>query len=290
MKVDQPSATARVIAAATLLLASRDRTRALVAPGAAEWCQRLLAADFGDRWLARSARWWSTRWVWRLVEQLTHPGIMAHWWRRKQWLEAQTRSALADGVQRVIVLGAGYDTLALRLLPEFPQVEWIEIDHPATQAAKQRALADVPAAQFPRFVPLDLDRGDPLAAVLAEAPEQATLVVAEGVLMYLQPASLDHLFATLATHAGRLELLCSVMQRWDSGPIGFRPRSRLIDRWLKRRGEPFTWALAPDEAEGWLRQRGWVLVEQVLARAFGQPDSAIEGENLLRARPAGQPQ
>lgn len=285
MRPDQPSATARVIAVATLLLDSRAQTRALVAPGAAEWCRRLLAPRFSDRWLGRTARSRLTRWAWRWLEGLTHPGIMAHWWRRKQWLEARTRAALARGVQRVIVLGAGYDTLALRLLPEFRRVEWIEIDHPATQAAKRRALAAGDPATLPRFVPLDLDRGDPLASVLAEASSAATLVIAEGVLMYLQPASLDQLLRTLRAHQGPLVLLCSVMQRWPDGSVGFRPRSRLIDRWLKGRGEPFTWAIAPEQVAGWLAARGWELAEQALAREFGVPGSALEGENLLRAGP-----
>lgn len=285
MKPEQPSATARVIAAATLLLDSRVSTRALVAPGAAAWCRRLLAARAGDRWLGRTARSPLTRWLWQWVERLTHPGIMAHWWRRKQWLEARTRVALAQGVQRVIVLGAGYDTLALRLLPEFRQVEWIEIDHPSTQTAKRRALADCDPASMPRFVPLDLDRGDALATVLAEAARAPTLVVAEGVLMYLQPASLDQLFATLRAHDGPLQLLCSVMQRWTDGSVGFRPRSRLIDRWLKGRGEPFTWAIAPEQVPGWLDARGWVLEEQAMAREFGAAGSALEGENLLRVVP-----
>ena len=78
--------------------------------------------------------------VWRASESLTHPGILAHYWHRKRWIESRCRVAIKEGVTHVVVIGAGFDTLALRLAGEFPDVRWIELDHPATQGAKQRGL------------------------------------------------------------------------------------------------------------------------------------------------------
>ena len=88
MKAHGASATAKLIAASTLLLDAEARDLAQVgertrAAATAGWSRRFLSTSARDRWLARSAasRW--TRWAWRWLERLTHPGIIEHYARRK---------------------------------------------------------------------------------------------------------------------------------------------------------------------------------------------------------------
>ena len=102
MKAGQASTTAKVIAGATLLVASDPAGRTWVAPGAAALCRQFLATSLADRCLCTSATSPWTRWVWRLLELLTHPGIMRHYALRKRWIETQCRLALQGGVSRVI--------------------------------------------------------------------------------------------------------------------------------------------------------------------------------------------
>lgn len=127
MKPSRASNTAQVIAAATILLASDPRHAGEVAPGAAGLCEIFLCGSRGGRWLARSAAWPWTRQLWRLVERFTLPGIISHYWHRKRWIEAGCRGAIAEGFLRVVVLGAGFDTLAVRLAGEFPRIDFIEV-------------------------------------------------------------------------------------------------------------------------------------------------------------------
>ena len=185
MKAAQASSTAKLIAAATLLLDSEPHHAALVAPGAAALCRRMLSGSTRDRWLARSAVSPPTRLLWRALERCTLPGVIEHYWHRKRWIEQRCRAMLAQGFDRVLVLGAGFDTLALRLAAEFAQADLLEIDHPATQAAKRRALGSA-APRGVRFAALDLAT-QPLATALP-GDSRATLVLIEGVLMYLAPA------------------------------------------------------------------------------------------------------
>src|SRR5690349_4299426 len=65
-----------------------------------------------------------------------------------EWITARTKffddavvRALEHGVQQVVLLGAGYDGRSLRF--RTPGVRFFEVDHPATQADKQRRLTDV---------------------------------------------------------------------------------------------------------------------------------------------------
>ena len=290
MKPAQASNTAKVIAASTILLASDPRTSAQVAPGAAALCQKLLSGARADRWLARSAVHPLTRALWRWVECLTLPGIMAHYWHRKRWIERRCRIALAEGFERVIVLGAGFDTLGLRLSDEMRQIEVIEIDHPATQEAKRRALGGntpAPSGNL-RFIALDLG-ADRLPATLFN-DRKSTIVIVEGVLMYLSPADVARLFDAInKLPVERMRILFSFMTKWPDGRSGFRPHSWLIERWLAWRNEPFTWALEPLDMQDFLAAHRFRLVEMALTRHFsGHPvnrPSMLEGENLVLCEP-----
>src|SRR5258706_11942164 len=134
MRADRPSSTATLIAAATVFLARDPRLAGLVPRGAAGLCARCLAALSPRRLAAvELASRGALRWVVRLAVRATIPGLLAHFMLRKRWIEEAARAALADGIGQLVVVGAGFDTLAARLAPEYPQAKFIELDHPATQ-------------------------------------------------------------------------------------------------------------------------------------------------------------
>jgi methyltransferase (TIGR00027 family) len=290
MNQAQASTTAKVIAASTILLASDPRTSAQVASGAAALCQKLLSGSRADRLLAKSAVQTVTRALWCCVERLTLPGIVSHYWHRKRWIEGRCRKAIAEGFERVVILGAGLDTLGLRLSDELRQLDVIEIDHPATQGAKLRALAGNSAAQSSnlRFIALDLSAA-PLPAILF-SDSKATIVIIEGLLMYLSPADVVRLFEALRQLSGyRVRIVFSFMTKWPDGRSGFRPHSWLVERWLAWRNEPFTWALEPHGMQAFLAAHRFRLVEMVETPQFND-QSAIEapgldGENLVVCEP-----
>lgn len=287
MKPEVASSTAKVIAASTILLDSDSRTAELVAPGAAALCRRFLSGTSNDRWLASSAAHPFTRAIWRWVERLTHPGIVVHYWHRKRWIEARCRAAIGEGFGRIVIIGAGFDTLGCRLAEKPNQIEVMEIDHPATQRAKREALNGDAAFQEHsiRFVALDLGIESFPMSLFDE--QKATVVIMEGVLMYLLPADVDRLLESLRKiSTGRVRLIFSYMTRWSDGGTGFRPRSWLVERWLKLRGEPFTWAIEPQGVRDFLAARGFRLMEMALTRQISNGSTPLDGENLVLCEPA----
>ena len=290
MKPAEASNTAKVIAACTILLASDPRTASQVAPGAATLCRQLLSGSRADRWLAASAAHPLTRALWRGLERLTLPGIIAHYWHRKRWIESRCRDAIGEGFGRVIVLGAGFDTLGLRLAAGMRHVAVIEIDHPATQGAKRRALAGHSAALADNLHFVACDFGTEALPATLSGDHEDTVVIIEGVLMYLSPAAIVRLFAALRkVSGGRVRLLFSFMSAWPDGRSGFRPHSVLIERWLAWRKEPFTWALPPEAMADFLAAHGFRLVELALTKQFStslaRGPSTLEGENLVMCEP-----
>lgn len=288
MKPSSPSATARIIAAATVLLAHDPVQAHLVAPGAAEWSSRFLSTTATDRLLLRTVCHRVGRRIWRWVESATLPGIMQHWWIRKRWIERTCRAALADGFGQVLVLGAGLDTLALRLCGEkdLARVGFIEADHPATQALKQNVLRQELPPNL-RLLSHDFLSGD-LCGALSSGPDAPfaagvdTIVMAEGVLMYLPPAVVDRLLGSLRSlPCARLRLALSYMEKVPEAPPGFRPRSGVVNAWLKKRREPFCWFAGSDELRAMLHANGFVLDQIVTPQQFDpcMQRPTLAGEN-----------
>jgi methyltransferase (TIGR00027 family) len=127
----------------------------------------------------------------------------------KPSIEARTRfvdelvvAAIAAGVRQVVICGAGYDDRALRFRTD--GVRFFELDHPATQDDKARLLRQAGAGTGDvTLAEIDF-RTDDVGSVLDQAghdPEQPTLFVCEGLLVYLDRDTCHRLLAGLAARA-----------------------------------------------------------------------------------------
>jgi methyltransferase (TIGR00027 family) len=71
-------------------------------------------------------------------------------------------SAVERGIRQIVILGAGFDTFALRNPHGARQIRIYELDHPATQAWKRQRLAEAQIALPPWLVlvAIDFERDD----------------------------------------------------------------------------------------------------------------------------------
>ena len=94
-----------------------------------------------------------------------------------------------------MVVGAGFDTLSARLSAQFREVNFIEVDQPATHEVKKQgieALGDL----RPNFKLLGVDLNTTrLEEVLSSCEtwqsDAVSVVIAEGVLMYLNESAVS---------------------------------------------------------------------------------------------------
>ena len=201
MKAGRASSTAGVVATGVLFIHHEPGLGHLVSDEAAEAILRLLRArsPLGAAILAGGLpRAWF-RLILRSVENRMMPGLMLHHAVRKRYIEDETRRALAEGALQVVVLGAGLDTLALRLHREFPRVLFVELDHPATQSVKRKVLGVRDGAgENLKMLSADFTRQS-ADEVLAYCPgydrSARTVLIMEGVLMYLSAGDVDRAFA-----------------------------------------------------------------------------------------------
>jgi methyltransferase (TIGR00027 family) len=282
MKAGNPSATAYIIATSTLFVAADPHAGRLIPARAAELSNAFVAAR------SRLARWTQRvllnqkrlRPFVAALERLTIPGMQLHYALRKLYLEETLRAALSDdGIRQVVIFGAGYDTLALRLHETFPLAQFIETDHPATQRRKTHALAAHQDSRLQRprttnlhFLPLDLTHQQLTAALLNFDGYRAglrTLFIAEGLLMYLSHAEVDHLFQTIRECGGaQSRFAFTFMEPQANGRVNFRTRSRAVDAWLGWRGEVFKWGIERAALPAYLSARGFRLREIATDETF----------------------
>lgn len=170
----------------------------------------------------------------------------------------------AEGGAQYVVLGAGYDSFALRRGDLADRLTVFEVDHPATQAFKRERLAagGVPEPAHVRYVPVDFEV-DRLEVRLAEAGwrrDRPTFFSWLGVTMYLSDAAT---FATLELVASCAKTTAILFQYSVTGPtveagdLDIRDRA---SRGVAAAGEPWINFYEPQVLVGRLFAAGYAEV------------------------------
>jgi methyltransferase (TIGR00027 family) len=170
-------------------------------------------------------------------------------------------SAPGEPIGRYVVLAAGLDTYAARQVP--PQVDVLEIDHPATQRWKRRLFAERHIEVSPRlsFLPIDFE-----ATALDEvwpASPGADFISWLGCTYYLTRETVAGTLKTLAarTRAGSrlvLDYWCEPPPTDASSPLLWGTRIAVA---LQR--EPFRSLFPPGEIAALAESAGWRVRENL---------------------------
>jgi methyltransferase (TIGR00027 family) len=259
---EEASRTALLIAASLVLLHHDAKYSRLVSKTSADLCARVLERHSSQtRLFSKIVRQSWFRPIARLVERITIPGILLHYALRKKCISELARSALASGVAQVVILGAGFDPLSSELQQDFPTVGFWEIDHPATQRHKVRACSEIKSERV-HFVAVDLSAaGLDTNALISSGfdPAKRTFWIAEGLLMYFPADIVSSLMKTLSSlSAPGSQLAFTFMEKQRGGHTRFDSQTKLVDWWLRRRGEPFLWGPTRSELAELIRP--WRLI------------------------------
>lgn len=170
-------------------------------------------------------------------------GLHAHVVLRVRYSDDACDAAIGDGIEQLVLLGAGFDTTSLRHATA--PVRVFEVDAPATQADKrpviERLLPSHSSCQTV-WVPCDLEQDVLREKVLGSGfdPARASMILWLGVTPYLTHSAID---ATL----GDLAHLCApgsrlILDYIRAGVVAAHTRWKSADRvarMVARRGEPY---------------------------------------------------
>lgn len=206
-----------------------------------------------------------------------HGGFIAEILLRQRYFEDLVALAVDAGVRQVLLLGAGFDTTALRFDGD-GTVRFFEVDHPATQAAKLKALSEagLPAdAAVP--VPLDFAAGASLRDALTSHgfDTAAPCVVGWlGVTFFLPAKACQDTLADLAATVapGSLLLFDYMDESVVDGTSGYQGALGMA-RQVAEQGEPYINGHTPESAAAAARAVGFEPLELLrvpdLVRRYG---------------------
>ena len=286
MKDSTPSATAIIVARNIALIAATPKLSFLVSPEAASltgWLIRAYARG-GEAFLRRAHyRWFQL--LFHCYERCTIPGLALHQVLRKRHIEQAVRTSLDEGFEQVVVLGGGLDTLALRLHGQFPGVNFLELDHPATQRLK-REMVESRRLAGPNLKLSPVDFGqqtlqDFLGASPDYLPRRRTVFLSEGVLMYLAPEEIESLFDVIRQQESPgVRFIFTFMELDLRGRPAFRNSTWLVRLWLRLKKEPFQWGVPRSEIKDFVAARGFSLREVATEETFRH--GQLHGDCLRR--------
>ena len=193
-----------------------------------------------------------------------YPGVVI----RSRYTEDALREAANRGIRQYVLLGAGFDSFALRR-PIFAEtIEIFEIDHLATQAFKIQRIRDcgiwLPSSVH--FVSVDLATED-LSAALARSSfrkDEPAFFSWLGVTVYLtRAANLATLRAVASVGAPGSELVFTYVDQNEFAPGGPRSLGDENAKAVATMGEPYRSGFDPKKIANALKHVGFELIEDL---------------------------
>ena len=191
------------------------------------------------------------------VQQITDSVCM-----RSRLVEERLTKARKQGLEQLVILGAGLDSTAYRCTEQLNGLPIFEIDHPATQDWKKTRLTEcnINLPDNLKFVGFDFEN-----QTLADALEAGgvrynaiTMFTWLGVQMYLTPATVQATLAVLGKFPPGSQLIMDFAM-----PDATHPDEQLQDpvgelnRVVSEMGEPFESTYTEQELETCLKEAGF---------------------------------
>jgi methyltransferase (TIGR00027 family) len=203
------------------------------------------------------------------------PGVMGFLAARDRYIDDVLQGYLENGLQQLVILGAGYDSRAYRFEGLKDRVKVFEVDHPATQTDKLKRVRSI-FGELPahvNYVAVDFNTQTLEQRLLESGYDSKlkTLFIWQGITMYLAAESVD-------------ETLCFIVQHSEPGSaVVFDYIYRLVldgeqkhgevsnmRRYRFMTGEGLTFGIEEGAIDAFLRQRGFHQVRDINAQALKQ--------------------
>jgi methyltransferase (TIGR00027 family) len=191
---------------------------------------------------------------------------------RVRYFDEVVNSSLAEGLEQLVILGAGYDTRANRI-DGLKKVRVFEVDHPVTQRLKAEKIREI-FRSLPdnvTYVPVDLVVDNLGQRLLGSGYDRSrkTLFIMEGLLMYLSPEIVDRILAFIVHNSGKGSSIIfdyiplSVVDGTCEFEAGKNWRKGVMDA-----GEPFLFGIEPGTLETFLVRRGFAQVRNLTSEDY----------------------
>nr|WP_319373041.1 class I SAM-dependent methyltransferase [uncultured Methanobacterium sp.] len=187
---------------------------------------------------------------------------------RVRYFDDFVKKLIVNGLEQLVIFGAGYDTRAYRIEELKEKVKVFEVDHPGTQSFKMEKIKEIfdSIPEHVVFVPVDFEKETFSEKLFSKGynPSLKTLFIMEGLLMYIPPKSVAETLSFIAENSGKGSAVIfdyfpeSVVDGTDKLKIAQDIRNFAIQQ-----GEPLQFGIKDGEFEEFLSTFGFSNIQNV---------------------------
>lgn len=191
--------------------------------------------------------------------------LRSHVVLRSRYAEDQLLTAAQRGISQYVVLGAGFDTFALRQPRWANDLKIVEVDHPGTQSLKHSRIADA-SLSIPEnvtFAGIDFE-GESLGEGLLRngiSIAERTFFCWLGVTMYLTEIAIDETLRSMANFPAGSQVVVTFLQPPTQKSLASKVGAARLAERVESVGEPFISYFEPEAFKSKLLGTGFTHVE-----------------------------
>ncbi len=212
------------------------------------------------------------------------PGLGNSIRARVRYFDDFVKTSLDEGMEQLVILGAGYDTRAYRIVGLNGKVSVFEVDHPATQIVKQEKIKKI-FGNLPGhvvYVPVDLGTEDFGQKLLETGYDRSkkTIFLMEGLLYYLPQSAVDRILFFIVKNSVKGSSI--IFDYYPDSVInGTCEVGRNIRDFTTQVGEPLLFGIKEGTVEAFLAERGFSKIGNVTSEDYKR--DYFHGANKDRA-------
>jgi len=201
------------------------------------------------------------------------PGLGNSIRARVRYFDDFVKNSIDEGLEQLVIMGAGYDTRAYRIEGLKGKVKVFEVDHPNTQSVKIEKVKEIFGSlpEHVMYVPVDFESENLGERLLEKGYDRSlkTLFLMEGLIMYIPPEAVDETLSFTAKNSGIGSAILfdyypeSVVDGTCELEVG-----KNILNYTKQQGEPLQFGIKEGMIEPFLAERGFSRVKNVIAEEY----------------------
>lgn len=201
------------------------------------------------------------------------PGVHEFSIARTKYFDNLFKRALEENTPQIVLLGAGYDTRAIRFKDSIQQTKIFELDAPLTQQHKKRLLHkhDISIPQQLSFVPINFIKEN-MHDLLSKAGYEKSLksfFIWEGVTFYLTEETVNVTLDFIKNNSGRSSTVAFdyIYKSVVEGNFDHYGAKETYEA-VSEEGEPFQFGVEEGKIETFLSQRGFDILSHYTPDEF----------------------
>jgi len=196
------------------------------------------------------------------------PGFTNSVRTRVRYFDDFVKKSIDEGLEQLVILGAGYDTRAYRIEGLKGKVKVYEVDHPNTQSVKIEKIKEI-FGSLPEhviYVPVDFETENFGERLVEKGYDRSfkTLFLMEGLIMYITLEAVDETLTFIAKNSVKGSVILfdyfpeSVIDGSCELEVG-----KNMQEYAAKQGEHFKFGIKEGMVETFLAKRGFSHIHNV---------------------------